>query len=186
MKHVITGLRLVIVTMVVCCAGYTVLIWGLANLVRPWAARGSLLTDDSGHVVGSALIAQNFAETRYFWPRPSAVDYNASATGGSNKSPANPELAERLKPLLAAHGAGPANPLPADLATASGSGVDPHITLEAALFQAPRVAQARGVEASLLVSWLERRASSPGSILGGVRIINVLETNLALDRGEVR
>ncbi|MBI2433218.1 MAG: K(+)-transporting ATPase subunit C [Candidatus Hydrogenedentes bacterium] len=185
MQHVITSVRLVVLTMLVCCAGYTAVIWGLAYAVTPWTAEGSLITDASGRVVGSARIAQEFTQARYFWPRPSAVGYNAAATGGSNLSPTNPKLVERLQPLLEAHGANAERPLPADLATASGSGLDPHITLAAARYQAPRVATARGLSEQELMQWLERRAETPGGLLGSGKLIHVLNTNLALDRGEV-
>ncbi len=91
------------------------------------------------------LLAQGFARPEYFWPRPSAVDYNASAAGGSNLSPTNPALRARAEEILA-RTAGGGKPLPADLVTASGSGLDPHITLEAASYQVQRVAAARGVD----------------------------------------
>lgn len=186
MNHVLTTLRLVAVTMLICCVCYTAAVWGIANAATPWTAQGSILTDSNGEVIGSAQVAQAFTQPQYFWPRLSAVDYNAAATGASNMSPANPKLAERLQPVLEQYGAGAANPLPADLATASGSGLDPHITLEAALYQAPRVAAARGLSEETLRQWLDERAARPGGVLGGARLIHVLETNLALDKGGVR
>lgn len=186
MNHVIVALRLVAVTMAVCCIGYTLVIWAIANTVTPWTAKGSLLTNDAGDVVGSASLAQAFTKPQYFWPRPSAVNYDASATGGSNLSPANPKLVERLLPILEANGVGPEHPLPVDMATASGSGMDPHITLEAALFQAPRIAQARGISEEALRKWLADHAETPGGILGSGSLVNVLESNLALDKGEVK
>jgi K+-transporting ATPase ATPase C chain len=185
MRHVIVALRLMAVTVAVCCIGYTAVIWGVANAITPWTAKGSLLTNEAEEVVGSALIAQAFSEPKYFWPRPSAVNYDASATGGSNLSPANPALVDRLQPFLEAYTAGPDHPLPADLATASGSGMDPHITFEAARFQAPRVAQARGISDEVLLKWLADHAESPGGVLGSGSIVNVLKSNRALDNGEV-
>ncbi len=186
MQHVITTIRLIGATMLVCCVGYTGLIWAIANAVTPWTAQGSMLTNDAGEIIGSDRIAQSFTQPHYFWPRPSAVDYNAAATGGSNLSPANPALVERLQPLLAAHGAGPDRPLPADLATASGGGLDPHITLEAALFQAPRVAAARGLDEARLKQWLTDNATTPGALLGSGPLVHVLNANIALDDGVVR
>lgn len=186
MRHIVTTFRLIGVTMFVCCIGYTTLIWAIANAVTPWTARGSLFTNDTGEIIGSALLAQPFTEPRYFWPRPSAVDYNASATGGSNLSPASPALVARLQPLIEAHAATPDRPLPADLATASGGGLDPHITLEAAVYQVPRVANARHLDEAVLERWLKDHAETPGGILGSGPLVHVLRTNIALDRGEVR
>lgn len=184
MTHLVATLRLVAVTMLVCCVGYTAVIWTVANTLTPWTAAGHLLTNEAGETVGSRQIAQAFTQPEYFWPRLSAADYDASATGGSNLSPANPELVERLQPVLEAHGAEPGRPLPADLATASGSGMDPHILLDSAIYQAARVARARGLDEQALVQWLRNHADRPGAFLGSGAIVNVLETNIALDKGD--
>ena len=186
MDHVLTTLRLVLVTMFICCVCYTAVVWSIANAATPWTAHGSILTDPNGQVIGSAQVAQAFTRPQYLWPRLSAVEYNAAASGGSNLSPANPKLIARLVPVLERYGANGEKPLPADLASASGSGLDPHITLDAALYQARRVAAARGLSEEALIQWLNERAVRPGGILGGARLIHVLETNIALDRGEVR
>ncbi|MFA7234777.1 MAG: potassium-transporting ATPase subunit C [Terrimicrobiaceae bacterium] len=93
------------VTLLICVAGYTVLILGFARAVTPGAADGSLIRAADGHIVGSALIAQKFTQPRYFWPRPSAVDYNGTGAGGSNKSPTSPDLAERAEKTVGAYGA---------------------------------------------------------------------------------
>jgi len=182
MSDFISGLRVAAATMAVCVGGYTALILGFAQVVTPATANGSLVTNDTGEVIGSRLIAQGFTSPEYVWPRPSAVDYNAAGAGGSNLSPANPELTERARALIAAHGgATEASPIPADLVTASGAGLDPHISLEGALFQAERVAAARGVEAAAVVSIIRDLAYAPGAFLTEGRIVNVLELNLALD-----
>lgn len=186
MSHILTTVRLVLATMFICSVCYTVAVLCIANAVTPWTAQGSILTNQAGDVIGSAQIAQAFTQPQYFWPRLSAVDYNAAATGGSNLSPANPKLIERLRPVLDRYGADAGKPLPADLATASGSGLDPHITLEAALYQAPRVARARGIGEETLMRWLNENAVRPGGLLGGAGLIHVLKTNLALDHGKVR
>lgn len=182
MSDFIPGLRVAAATMVLCVAGYTALILGFAQAVTPATANGSLVTNEDGEVVGSRLIAQAFTSPEYFWPRPSAVDYDAAGAGGSNLSPANPELTERAEALIAAHGgATEERPIPADLVTPSGAGLDPHISLEGALFQAQRVAEARGVATSAITSVVRDMAYAPGAFFTEGRIVNVLELNLALD-----
>lgn len=182
MSDFISGLRVAAATMAICVAGYTALILGFAQAVTPATANGSLVTNAEGEIVGSRLIAQGFTSPEYFWPRPSAVDYNAAGAGGSNLSPANPELAARAKGLIAAYGgATEARPIPADLVTASGAGLDPHISLEGALFQAPRVAETRGVAPSAVTTLVRDMAYAPGGFFTEGRIVNVLELNLALD-----
>lgn len=181
MSDFISSLRVAVATMAICVAGYTMLILGFAQVV-PATANGSLITRDDGTVIGSLLIAQAFTASGYIWPRPSAVDYDAAGAGGSNLSPANPELAERAEALIAAHGGATEDrPIPADLVTASGAGLDPHISLEGALFQAPRVADARGVETPVVTSIIRRLAYAPGAFFTEGHIVNVLELNLALD-----
>jgi potassium-transporting ATPase KdpC subunit len=182
MSDIISGLRVAAATMAICVAGYTLVILGVAQTVTPATANGSLITDDAGTVIGSRLIAQGFTEPGYIWPRPSAVDYDAGGAGGSNLSPANPELTTRAEGLIDAHGgASEAAPIPADLVTASGAGLDPHISLDGALFQVDRVAEARGVEPAAVRSLIEGWAYRPGGLFTPGRIVNVLEVNLALD-----
>jgi len=179
MNDILSSMRVVVVTMLVCVAGYTTLILGVANALTPETARGSLITDGTGEVIGSRLVAQGFTEPRYFWPRPSAVDYDAAAAGGSNLSPANPELTDRAETIIAAYGVDAV--IPADLVTASGAGLDPHISRDGALFQVARVAEARGMNADAVRGTIERLAFSPGGPFTQDRIVNVLELNLALD-----
>ena len=145
MKNVLTSLRLVILSVLVCCVVYPAAMLAFGQIAMPWKADGSLLTNEQGQVIGSAQLAQGFTRPEYFWPRPSAVDYDASATGGSNLSPANPKLTQRAEGIIKHYGLKDGQRIPADLVTASGSGMDPHITLEAARFQVPRVAAARGL-----------------------------------------
>lgn len=182
MSTLFSHLRVVLATLAICVAGYGGLILGLGRGLTPDTAHGSLITRTDGEVIGSRLIAQPFSQPRYFWPRPSAVDYDAAGAGGSNLAPTSPVLAARVAPALETLGATPGRPAPADLVTASGSGLDPHISREGALFQAPRVAAARRIEVTAVRQLVERMAFSPGSILTDGRIINVLELNLALDR----
>jgi K+-transporting ATPase ATPase C chain len=181
MQILIASVRLTVATLVICAGAYTVVILGIARIVTPGTAEGSLIAKDDGTIVGSRLIAQAFAEPQYFWPRPSAVDYNASGAGGSNKSPTSSDLTERAQELIARYGATPGNPLPAELAAASGGGLDPHITERAARYQAARVARARGIDTSRVEALIAERAFAPGGVLTPDRIVNVLDLNLALD-----
>ncbi|MBK9128223.1 MAG: potassium-transporting ATPase subunit C [Phycisphaerales bacterium] len=181
MQSLITSLRIAVATMLVCVGGYTLVILGIAQLATPETANGSLLQRSDRTIVGSRLIAQKFEQPRYFWPRPSAVDYNAAGAGGSNKSPTSPELTERAAELVARYGATVGNPLPADLAAASGGGLDPHITERAALYQAERVARERGFPCEDVEALISKLAFSPGGPLTPERVVNVLELNLALD-----
>ena len=180
------SLRITLVTITLCGGLYPVAIWSFARVAAPELASGSLVRDRDGNVVGSRLIAQSFSESQYFWPRPSAVNYNASASGGSNLSPAGSEVRDRATKTVAAFGADAKRPLPADLAAASGSGFDPFITLQAARYQAPRVAQARGMKLDELEQVLRRRALQNRPFWSGDGLVNVLEVNRELDAGQKR
>jgi potassium-transporting ATPase KdpC subunit len=184
MASLITSIRLVVATMLICVVGYTLTILGAAELF-PDTARGSLITAADGRIIGSRLIAQNFTEPRYFWPRPSAAGkdgYDATAAAGSNKSPTSADLTERARALIARYGATAERPLPAELATASGGGLDPHITARAALYQTERVAKSRGLSPPQVEALIAQHAFAPGGFLTPDRLVNVLELNLALDQ----
>jgi K+-transporting ATPase ATPase C chain len=181
MKSLIASIRLVIVTMLVCVAGYTALILGIAQIVTPGTAEGSLIKDKDGKIIGSHLIAQSFTNVAHFWPRPSALGYNAAGAGGSNKSPTSTNLTERAQQLIEQYGASVEKPLPANLAAASGGGLDPHITEHAALYQVERVAKARGIPPSQVEALVKKQAFAPGGALTPDRLVNVLELNLSLD-----
>jgi K+-transporting ATPase ATPase C chain len=184
MQSLIASLRLVIATMLICVAGYTLVILGVAQLV-PHTAQGSLITSAEGKVVGSRLIAQKFEQPKYFWPRPSAAGkegWDAMSAAGSNKSPTSEDVAKRAKELVERYGATFESPLPAELAAASGGGLDPHISERAALYQAKRVAEARGLPLSQVEAMIKERVFRPGLLLTPDRLVNVLELNLALDQ----
>jgi K+-transporting ATPase ATPase C chain len=183
MQSFLTSLRLALVTLLVCTGGYTMVILVFAQVVTPDTANGSLVVrPDGGGIAGSRLLAQAFTKPGYFWPRPSAVGYNAAGAGGSNKSPTSSDLTERAAKTVEAHAASSERPLPADLAAASGGGLDPHVTERAALYQAARVAAARNLPPPQVEALVRRHAFRPGSFLTRERIVNVLELNLALDQ----
>jgi K+-transporting ATPase ATPase C chain len=167
-------------TLCVCCVAYPAALLAFAQAVTPWTADGSLVEDGSGTVVGSIQVAQGFTRPDYFWPRPSAVDYNASATGGSNLSPANPALAERARQLIDRYGVQNQS-IPAELVSSSGSGIDPHITLRAAMFQVPRVSVHRAIPEEHVHDLIFNVAEYPSLVPVGDRLVNVLKLNLALD-----
>ncbi len=182
MQSFFASIRLVMATMLICVVGYAAVIWGVGRVITPDTAEGSLIRKADGTVVGSRLIAQKFTEPRYFWPRPSAVDYNAAGAGGSNKSPTSTDLTDRAKEIIVQYGATAENPLPPELAAASGGGLDPNISEHAALYQAARVAEARGLPLSEVETVVGRHVFLPGAFLAPDRLVNVLELNLALDQ----
>jgi K+-transporting ATPase ATPase C chain len=181
MGSILASIRVVVATMLICVVGYVLAIWAVAQTLTPATANGSLLTAADGTVVGSRLLAQKFTEPRYVWPRPSAVDYNAAGAGGSNKSPTSPDLANRATEIVTVYGATTGDPLPPELAAASGGGLDPHVSVRAAVYQADRVAAARGMPREQVEALVARHAFAPGGFLTPDRLVNVLELNLALD-----
>lgn len=183
MKDLLTSLRLVLVSMLVCCVVYPALMLLFAQAIVPSRADGSILTNLKGEVIGSAIIAQKFTRPEYFWPRPSAVDYNAGATGGSNLSPANPKVADRARGIIELYDLLEGQRIPADLVTTSGSGIDPHISVDAARFQTRRVAAARGLATDRVEGLIEQCTEAPIlRVFGGEPVVNVLKLNVALDR----
>jgi K+-transporting ATPase ATPase C chain len=167
----------------VCSVLYSALVWGLAQLAFPRQAAGSLIEARDRTVIGSELIAQPFTSARYFHPRPSAVDYRADAAGGSNLATTNPALRAAIAERAEALGATANRPAPVDLVTASGGGLDPHISPEAAAYQAARVAEARGLPINEVGALIEAHTERGGAVFGAPPRVNVLKLNLALDRG---
>ena len=162
---------------------YPLAVWAVAQGIFPAQANGSLVMRD-GQAVGSLLIGQGFDDPRYFWGRPSAVGYAADASGGSNLGPSNPALQEAVAQRIAAlQAADPGNtaPIPADLVTTSGSGLDPHISVASAYYQAGRVARARGLPEAQVDALIERLTLPRQLGFLGEPTVNVLELNLALD-----
>lgn len=186
METLFSSLRITAATMVVCVGGYTGVVWAVGQSVMPKSAEGSLIETQDGKIIGSRQVAQAFTQPQYFWPRPSAVDYKADAAGGSNKSPTSTDLTDRATQTVAAYGATAQNPLPAELAAASGAGLDPHITERAARYQAERIARARNLPVDQVNQLIDASAFSPGSVFTPDRLVNVLELNLALDGNQAR
>ena len=186
MKNLITAARMTIVTTLLLGIIYPLVVTGIAQVVFPYQANGSLIVKD-GKPVGSALIGQSFDDPKYFWGRPSATSpfaYNAAASSGSNLSPTNPALVKAVQERVdALRAADPGNKaaVPVDLVTASASGLDPHISPAAALYQVTRVAQARKLEPQAVRQLVDQHTE--GRFLGilGEPRVNVLKINLALD-----
>jgi K+-transporting ATPase ATPase C chain len=185
MKEIKPAILLFIAFTLICGGLYPLAVTGIAQAVFPHQARGSFVTDGSGREIGSRLIGQPFSDAKYFWPRPSATadfGYNPLASGGSNAGPTNRDylkvIAGRVRALRES---GVKGAIPVELVQASASGLDPHITPEAARVQIPRVADARGISedalARLVASHTEGRQLG---FLGEPRI-NVLGLNLALN-----
>lgn len=189
------ALVLVVVLTLLTGLAYPLAITGVAQVLFPRQANGSLI-DHDGKVVGSQLIAQAFTSDRYFHPRPSATTgpdpkdpsktvpapFNAANSGGSNLGPSAKALVDRVKGDVGAlAAANPGAAIPADLVTTSASGLDPDISPDAALFQVPRIAKARHVAPEALRELIERHIAGRDLGLFGERRINVLELNIALD-----
>jgi potassium-transporting ATPase KdpC subunit len=182
MRQFAVSLRLLSVTVVICSGLYTVIVLLAAQIV-PYSASGSLIRSEKGEVVGSELIGQQFTQPKYFWPRPSAVSWNAASSGGSNLSPASLAMRQKTEKLLAPFALKKGEKIPADLVTASGSGLDPHISFAAARFQAPRVARARGLSIDKVMAIINNPESGKTSIpLLNESLVNVLQLNRSLDR----
>jgi len=183
LQQLAPALRFMLVLTILTGLVYPGLVTGICQLAFPAQANGSLVVRD-GKVIGSVLIGQGFSKPEYFHPRPSSVSYDASNSGGSNLGPTNQALINRVKSSLEnfrRENPEYAGPIPADLLTMSGSGLDPHISPAAALAQAERIAKARGVTVSAAQALV--RAKTEGRALGllGEPRANVLLLNLALD-----
>lgn len=174
---------------------YPLAVTGVGQGLFAEQAQGSLLHREGGQLVGSSLIGQAFTDPGHFWSRPSATSpapYNAANSGGSNQGPLNPALTEAVKGRIEAlRAADPGNtkPIPVDLVTASGSGLDPHISVAAARYQVARVAKASGLPSEVVLGLVDHHSEQPWLGFFGEPRVNVLSLNLALDalgRGKAR
>lgn len=186
MKNLITAILMTIVTTILLGLIYPLVVTGLAQVIFPDQANGSLIKSADGTLIGSRLIGQPFSSSGYFRSRPSAagvVGYDAGASSGSNLGPTNQKLIDRVKAdVQKLQAENPGKPVPIDLVTTSASGLDPHISPAAAEFQVSRVARERGVSEDALRRIV--RAHTEGRQFGflGESRVNVLELNLDLDR----
>ncbi|MBT0653527.1 potassium-transporting ATPase subunit KdpC [Geomobilimonas luticola] len=186
MKELKPAILMFIAFTVICGGIYPAVVTGIASVAFPDKAGGSFITDTSGREVGSILIGQPFSDSKYFWPRPSAATdfaYNPMGSGGSNAGPTNPDYLKTVEARVKAFkDTGGAGTVPADLVQASASGLDPHISPEAANVQIARVAKARGMADDALTKLVV--AHTEGRQLGflGEPRVNVLAVNLVLDK----
>ena len=181
-----TAFLLLAVTTLLTGGLYPLIVTGLAQAIFPWRANGSII-QISGGKSGSELIGQSFSEPRYFWGRPSATApgaYNGASSSGSNLGPSNPSLKEAVQTRITAlQAADPDNkrPIPVDLVTASGSGLDPHITPAAALYQVSRVARARGLDEAKVGELVRVHIRDRQAGILGESYVHVLHLNMGLD-----
>ena len=182
-NHIFPALKLTLLSLVLLVVVYPAVVWAVAQFA-PNKGRVVFL-EKNGKTVGAANVGQKFTEDKYFWSRPSAVDYNAAGSGGSNKGPSNPDylaqVAARIDTFLVHNPTVKRADVPAELVTASGSGLDPHLSPEGALVQAERVARARKIPVEKVVALVESQTEKPLLGLFGPAKINVLALNLALD-----
>ena len=180
-----TSIRFTLVTAILLGLGYPLFVTGLAALIFPHQAAGSLIKLNDGTVIGSELLAQSFTSDKYFHPRPSAAGngYDATASGGSNLAQSSKTLVDRIQGSIDKLSAeNPGKPVPIDLVTTSASGLDPDITPDAAIFQAPRVAKARGIPEDRVRDLIQQHITTRQlGVLGEPRV-NVLLLNLDLDK----
>ena len=183
MKNIFKDIKLHFSTLILFGLLFPLLIWAI-GLIFPNQSSGLPIYKE-GHLVGFENIGQKFYSDKYFWGRPSAVDYNAASTGGSNKGPSNPEylneVEKRIEYFLQKNPDVKRSEIPSDLVTASGGGLDPHISPQSALIQVPRVAKARNIDKETIRKLVEKNIESPFLRMFGTERVNVLKLNLALD-----
>ena len=184
MKNLWISLKITLAMCIVLGVGYVLVLRGVSAVAGPNGGEADVVTLD-GQVVGAANVGQRFTDVRYFWSRPSAVDYNGGGSGGSNKATTNPEhlagVEQRVQDFLAAHPYLSRAEVPAEMVTASGSGLDPDISPAAAYVQVKRVADARGLSEETVRTIVEEQVQQPWLGLFGTQKVNVLKLNLALD-----
>lgn len=191
MKIFLQSFKMIILMTLMTGILYPIIILLIANLTMPWKAQGSLIRRD-GHVIGSNLIGQKFSSNRYFWGRPSAVNYETLHSGASNLGPTSAKLQQMIQKrrfkMAQAQGIQDLSLVPIELITASASGIDPHISFSAAYFQLARVAKARSMNSENLKLKIEEmihnNTDKPIGKFFGVPHVNVLMLNLALDQYE--
>ena len=187
-SHIRGAVVSTLVLAVVCCGLYPLIVFGISQTFFRDKANGSLILDSDGTARGSKLLGQGFADAKYFHPRPSAAGngYDAASSGGSNLGPTSRKLNDAIKERLAAYraenGLSESAPVPADAVTASGSGLDPHISLQNAELQIPRVVKARGMSEDKLREVVRQHTHGRDLGVFGEPGVNVLQLNRALDQ----
>jgi potassium-transporting ATPase KdpC subunit len=182
-QNILPAIRLTLVCMVFFMGVYSLIIWLFAQ-VAPGKGKGEIVVVNN-KVAGWKLLGQKFSDDKYFCTRPSAVDYNAAASGGSNKGPSNPDylmqVQARIDSFLVHNPGIQKQQIPSDLVTASGSGLDPHISVQGAYVQALRIATARHIPEEKIKALIDRHVENPLLDLFGTKKVNVLELNIDLD-----
>lgn len=183
-QNILTAVRLTLVCMVFFMGIYSLLILGGAQL-SPGKGKGETVTYND-RIVGWKLLGQKFTDDKYFWGRPSAVDYNAAGAGGSNKGPSNPDYLQQVRDRIDSfivHNPGiKKEEIPSDLVTASGAGLDPHISVQGAYVQAKRIAANRNIPIENINALVENNIDEPLGGLFGTKRVNVLQLNIELDK----
>ena len=182
-ENILPAIRLTIACILFFCGVYTLFIWGIAQ-AAPAKGEGETVTVN-GKVVGYKLIGQKFTEDKYFWSRPSAVDYNAAGSGGSNKGPTNPDYLQtvrgRIDSFLVHNPGIKKDEIPSELVTASGSGQDPDLSPAAAYVQVERIAAVRNIPVEKINDLVKKHIDKPLAGLFGTDRVNVLQLNIDLD-----
>ena len=182
--HILPALKLTLCCILLLAVLYPLAMVGIGQIVAPGSGRGETV-EANGRVVGYARVGQNFDDERYFWSRPSAVGYNAAGSAGSNKGPRNPDylavVQARLDTFRVHHPGVSASQVPAELVTASGSGLDPHLSPQGALVQVARIARVRGLPEERVRQLVAEHTDGPLLGLFGTSTVHVLALNLALD-----
>lgn len=183
-KYIWPSLKLTLVFIVICSVLYPLLIAGVAKL-SPGGGKGETVSVN-GKVVGYANLGQKFTEDKYFWGRPSAVDYNAAGSAGSNKGPSNPDylkiVQERIDTFLVHNPGITKEEIPAELVTASGSGLDPDLSPAGAKVQVKRIAAVRNLDEAKIISLIDQQTQKPLLGMFGPAKVNVLKLNIELDK----
>ncbi|CAH0120809.1 Potassium-transporting ATPase KdpC subunit [Paenibacillus sp. CECT 9249] len=186
MKLLASSLRISLLFMVLCGLGYNLAVTGIAQIIFPEQADGSLVQDDDGTVIGSKLIGQLFSEPEYFHGRVSSIDYQADGSGSPNYAPSHPELMERVTASVEEWKMNnpevPVSDVPMDLLTNSASGLDPDISPEAARAQIPRISRLTGIEQKQLESLVQEQTTERALGFLGEPAVNVLQLNIGLQR----
>lgn len=179
-KYLLPSIKLTLVMIVLCCGIYFALVTAIGKAAS--GGGGGEKISANGKVVGYALVGQKFTDDKYFWGRPSAVNYNAAGSAGSNKGPSNPEylqiVHDRIDSFLTHNPDVKKHDIPAEMVTASGSGLDPHISPQAARIQVPRISKIRKIDNEILTRLIDHYTNHPTF---GPAVVNVLKLNVALD-----